>query len=289
MQCAFLGTEGLLPTNDDALAVPVLQKRGCATVHVEWRDAGIDWNAFDLVVVRSTWNYPQEPERFLEVLEAIDASRATLCNSLDVMRANLNKTYLQKLESSGVPMVPTVWGNGLTAPDLKACFATLDCEELIVKPTIGAGASGIFRLQKSTPPDAVLAHYQAHAFMVQPLVASIPDQGESSLIYFDGQFSHAVQKIPGAGEFRVQEDFGGTVVPLAPEPGMFEIGTQALNALQETPTYVRVDLARAPKPSAAEFWLMELELIEPSLFLSTAPGATERFVEAALKASKQKK
>lgn len=288
LRCAFLGTEGLLPTMDDALAIPVLQERGWSVTPVEWRDANVDWNRFDLVVVRSPWNYPLEPKRFLDVLKSIDASSATLCNSLDVMLSNIDKSYLQKLEALGVPIVPTVWGESLSASKLASCFLDLDCTDLIVKPTVGAGASGIYRLTEASQRDSVLKEYQARAFMAQALVASIPAEGESSLIYFDGELSHAVQKIPGANDFRVQEDFGGSVIPMTPEPGMLEVGAKVLATLNETPSYARVDLARAPVDSLADFWLMEVELIEPSLFLSTSPGAIERFVDALLKAPGQK-
>ncbi|MEM6491937.1 MAG: hypothetical protein AAF684_08595, partial [Pseudomonadota bacterium] len=130
----------------DALAIAELRGRGWRVDEVSWRRDGVDWAAYDVVLVRSTWDYHHDPGAFLARLEEIDASPARLENALSIQRWNLAKTYLRDLAAAGVATLPTLWPAALAPADLTGAFAALDADEIVVKPVIGAGAERTHRL-----------------------------------------------------------------------------------------------------------------------------------------------
>ena len=283
--CAFLTTRRLDGfVTYDALAVPPLRALGWTVAHVPWR-AETDWGAFDAVVIRSPWDYQDDPAAFLAVLETIERSGARLENGLDVVRWNLEKTYLRSLEARGVRTVPTAWGEGLTAGGLAALLDRWG--EAVVKPVVGANADDTFRLRRAKPAPAQAgdaAHQRAlGAFaggrprLAQPFVPAVVEEGEFSLFVFGGAYSHAVLKTPARGDFRVQEEHGGTIRAAEPEPALRALADRALDAVGQDLLYARVDAVRMPDGG---FALMELELIEPSLYFPYAPGSAERFARA---------
>lgn len=297
---------------DDHLALLELERRGWRVTEAPWRRPQ-DWSLFDIVIVRSTWDYQRAPEAFLRVLETIRRSGTQLENSLDTIRWNLRKSYLEELRQKGAPVVPTVW---LDAPlDRARLDAARDqlvrewpggelepCQELVIKPVISASAEHTYRcrldaLDSDWP--ALEGAFAERDAMVQPLVPSVLEEGELSLVYFDGTYSHAGAKTPQDGDFRVQEEHGGVCRPTQPEARVRLLADQILGLLDEAPLYARVDLLRAPgdrywagdpyaelDPTApisadeAGWWLMELELVEPSLFLQLHPAASSRFARA---------
>jgi glutathione synthase/RimK-type ligase-like ATP-grasp enzyme len=278
--CAFLSTDRLDEfVVYDALAVGPLEALGWTVETVPWR-ADADWGAFDAVVIRSPWDYQDDPDAFLAVLEAIDASGARLENGLDVVRWNLEKTYLRDLEARGVRTVPTEWGAGLTA---EALAALLDrWGEAVVKPVVGANADDTFRLR---PTDEAARQRALGAFadgrpcLAQPFVRAVVEEGEFSVFTFGGETSHAILKTPASGDFRVQEEHGGAIRAVEPEPSLGALAEAALAAVPhpEPLLYARVDAVRMPDGG---FAVMELELIEPSLYFPYAPGSAERFARA---------
>lgn len=278
--CAFLTTEPLdASVVYDHLAVAPLVARGWTVDTVPWR-SGADWDAYDVVVVRSPWDYQDAPDAFLDVLAAIDGSSARLENPLAVMCWNLRKTYLRELADAGVPIVPTRWADGLTAASLADAFAAWDAAEVVAKPVVSAGAEGTFRLG----PDpgawtAALMSLATRACMIQPFLPSVVDEGEWSVFAFDGAVSHTILKTPEAGDFRVQEEHGGRIRAATPDADLLAITDAALTAIPhpEPLLYARVDAVRLPDGSLA---IIELELIEPSLYFPWAPGSAERFAEA---------
>lgn len=280
-RCAFLSYDGVRRgTVDDRLAIPRLESLGWSVEVVSWRDAA-DWSAHDAVVVRSTWDYHRDPETFLDVLRDIDRSGARLLNSLALIKWNARKFYLRELAALGVATVPTVWREGLSAGGLAELFEDLAADDIIVKPVVSASADGTELIDRHAPSVRlrhVEAQFAARAFMAQPVARAVLDEGEFSLIYLGGTYSHAVRKTPRVGDFRVQEEHGGTIRPAEPEPPLRVAGDAVLAALPEVPLYARVDIVRAN--DAAGWWLMELELIEPALYLGTSPGAPERFARA---------
>lgn len=281
-RCAFLtmpNPDGYVI--DDALAYAPLRALGWDVEAVPWRGTVVDWTAFDVVVIRSPWDYHHDPDAFLAVLGEIARAGVRLENDLDLVRWNLQKTYLRDLADRGVPIVPTVWRAGLAAGGLAPLFDEVGGDEVVVKPVVGAGASGAFRLDRSGVAvwaAEVEAYYAGRALMAQRFVPAVVAEGEFSLFYFNGAHSHTILKKPKPGDFRVQEEHGGLLRAVPAEPALHAAGARVLDALGTTPLYVRADFVRADADDT--FWLMELELIEPSLYFRLDPASPVRFAEA---------
>ncbi|HET6633236.1 MAG TPA: hypothetical protein VFG73_11080 [Rhodanobacteraceae bacterium] len=289
-RCAFLTLAD--PTGfviDDDLAREPLAALGWDVQSVPWRPAAVDWSLYDAVVIRSTWDYTDDPEAFMQTLAQIERSGVPLFNSLETVRWNLRKTYLRELAALGVALVPTLWRERLQPGGLGALFTALGVDEIVVKPVVGANASGAFRLDRAgarARASEVEAWYADRALMAQPFVPAVTAEGEFSLFYFNGACSHAVLKTPKPADFRVQEEHGGEIRAINPAAAlraagdrvMAALAARPLRALAGTPLYARVDLVRASDGSG--FWLMELELIEPALYFRLATGAAARFAAA---------
>jgi glutathione synthase/RimK-type ligase-like ATP-grasp enzyme len=263
----------------DGLAHDPLRRRGVEVETLSWRAPGVDWTRFDAVVVRSTWDYQADAERFLSVLEEI-ASATILLNSLEVVRWNLDKRYLLDLERAGVPIVPTRVVTSATPDSIRTAAAELgDPSALIVKPTVSANADHTHRLRRGDVHalSRAVADLAGHQVLVQPFMERIVDEGELSLFYFDGRFSHAIRKIPAPDDFRVQEEHGGRLAPIDPSPELLDRGRVALRALPFETLYARIDLVPA---GGDDLVLMEVELIEPSLYFQLDAGAADRFADA---------
>ncbi len=264
---------------DDELAIPALADQGWSVTTVPWRANAMDWSAFDLVIVRSTWDWWHDVSAFLEVLEGI-AESTRLANPLSLLRWNLRKTYLRDLEMRGVPVVPTHW---LEAPDALSLRAAIDdCGEAgaVVKPQFGANGDGVVQVMPRVGRAAferLLMDLAGEPCMVQPFRENVVRDGELSLFYFDGACSHAIRKRPAPGEFRSQEERGALIEPLQADEDLQSAGDRVLAALGETPLYARVDLLNRP---GGGFELVELELVEPSLYFRTDPGAPRAFARS---------
>jgi glutathione synthase/RimK-type ligase-like ATP-grasp enzyme len=280
--CAFLTLED--PGDyviDDDLAVSPLASLGYRVVSVPWRRPRVPWQTFDAVVIRSTWDYPRDPGAFLAVLATIEGTGTTLLNPLDLVRWNIRKTYLRDLATRGVPVVPTIWRDRLRPGELIPLLESTGWREMVVKPVLGASAEGTHRVGSDTLPgeaSLIEAAFADRGLMGQPFLDTVTSEGEYSLFYFNGEFSHAVLKTPKSSDFRVQEEHGGTIRPVPADGTLREAGDRALHAIGAAPLYARVDLIRALDPGGV--WLMELELIEPSLYLRMDPAAPGRFARA---------
>ncbi|MGI8433025.1 MAG: ATP-grasp domain-containing protein [Chthoniobacterales bacterium] len=280
-RCAFLTLED--PTGfviDDELAYAPLAALGWRAEAIPW-SRKVNWQVYDAIVIRSTWDYINHPDAFLAVLAEIESSGTPLCNSLELVRWNLRKTYLRDLAARGVPVVPTIWREQLQPNELPGLLAAVGTREVVIKPIVGLNAEGAFRLDPQTASsraDEVGAYYADRAFMVQPFLSAITTEGEYSLFYFNGQYSHAISKVPKAADFRVQEEHGGLITAVTTNDALRAAGETALRALGTAPLYARADFVRANDGS--DYWLMELELIEPALYLRMDPGAPERFARA---------
>lgn len=281
-RCAFLTlVDAAGYVIDDELAYEPLRTLGWRVEAVPWRQPGVSWGRFDAVVIRSPWDYQKDPVAFLAVLREIERSGTPLFNGLDLVRWNLPKKYLGELAARGVPTVPTIWRDRLSPGDLAGMFDAMGVDEIVVKPVIGANADGAFRLDRSAGSgrtSEVEEHYSDRALMVQPFVQAVLEEGEYSLLYFDGEYSHTVLKAPKAADFRVQEEHGGDIRAVETDGPLLAAGDVVIEALGERPLYARVDLVRSNDDN--EFWLMELELIEPSLYLRMEPEAPGRFARA---------
>lgn len=264
---------------DDDLALEPLTALGWNPAVVSWRQRDRPWADFDAVIIRSTWDYWDDVAGFLGVLSDID-NATRLANPLDRVRWNLSKTYLRDLERDGIPIVPTEWLDSVLPDSAAACRERFGAAELVIKPVVGANGIDTFRLSATTPAATlaeVAGRFAGRAAMAQPFMRHVVDEGEFSLFFFSGAFSHAIVKIPAAGEFRSQEERGAEIRPAIPEPALMRRAEAAMATLSPPPLYARIDLVR---DEAGDFRVMELELIEPSLYLRTDPGAPARFAAA---------
>lgn len=258
---------------DDDLAIEPLRQLDWHVETLSWRQTEQRWSDFAAVVIRTPWDYQKYPREFLTVLELI-GYETRLLNPLSIVRWNLNKKYLRDLESRGSMVVPTLWDEEYSLASYEQWPDRLGADEMIIKPTVSATAEHTYRLSGYDPTlEGVFADRE---FMVQPFIRAIVDEGEYSLFYFNGEYSHTILKAPKPADFRVQEEHGGIISEVEPEVGMLDAGVRALDAIGESLLYARVDLVR----HEGAFAVMELELIEPALYLRMNKGAPERFARA---------
>jgi glutathione synthase/RimK-type ligase-like ATP-grasp enzyme len=268
---------------DDELLRTALVARGAEAESVVWDDPQASWGGYDLCLVRSTWDYHDKHGEFLGWTRTVEAATA-LRNPAAMVAWNSEKTYLRELEQAGVSVVPTVWVKPGEAIDAEAVLAERGWAEAVIKPAVDLGAKNLRRVRAGAggageAEGALAAVLARGTAMLQPFLPSLEAEGELSLIYLDGELSHAVRKRPAPGDFRVQSIWGGTMAPAEARPHEREIAAQALDQLDEVPLYARVDLVTDP---AGDSRLIELELIEPNLYLSTQPIAADRLANAVL-------
>jgi len=278
-RCVFLSCADLAGyVHDDHLAVPALERRGWAVDTRAWDDPRARWAAYEVAVIRTTWDYWKRLDEFLGGLEAIERSGCRLMNPLRWVRWSSRKTYLRDLARAGIPGVPTEWITHAGGPVEPEAFPGLGTREIVVKPQVGAGGHRTYRVRAGDSETAARAGRDLAGIpvMVQPFVSEVVREGEISLHYFAGEFSHAIRKLPKPGEYRSQEEHGAEIRPHVPRPDELSIALRALEHVGEKLLYARVDMVRA----AAGPLLMELEIIEPALYFRTAPGSEDRFAEA---------
>ena len=245
-----------------------------------WTEPG-DVSAFDLILPLVAWGYNLEFTRWMALLDQAEREQWRLVNPAPLLRWNSDKTYLAELGERGIPTVDTVAVDRLDDPDLAAARSRFATDELIVKPPISAGAHGTYRLGMN---DVVPDDVAGTRMLVQPFERSIEGTGEWSLLLFDGVLSHAIIKRPKPGDFRVQPHLGGFDEPCEAPAGSFELARAALAAAPARATYARVDIIRS---SDGDLKIMELELIEPALFLHHSADCGAAFASAVRDAAAQ--
>ena len=258
-------------TQDDHFAVEALRRRGLEVETVLWDDAAVRWDAYRAIVLRSTWDYYLRAVAFRDWLARLPALR--LWNPLPTVRWNFDQRYLLELEGRGVPIVPTRLLERGPLPAIEG--------PAVLKPSISAGAHRTFRLgpggiapeQAQRGLEEILT---GSAALLQPLIPEVASEGEWSLIFFRGAFSHAVLKRPAPGDFRSQMDHGGRVERRQPPAQVLAAAAHALRTAGQECLYARVDGVVA----SGAFLLMELELIEPGLFFLGDTAAADRFAAA---------
>lgn len=262
--------------DSDALVVPQLAARGIDAVAVPWDKKAADWKHFDAVILRSPWDYHTRVDEFRAWLNHLDSLSVPVYNDTATVFGNMDKSYLLTLASQGVPVVPTMRvdaGEPVTLPD--------DWDHIIIKPVFGASAYGIQHFDRENTRawtkhlNALLKHGAA---LIQPFLSTIED-GEYSLLYFDGVYSHTVKKTPKRGEFRTQPEFGGLEESVPASATMRQTADMIMRALATPPLYTRIDGVVVD----GTFLLMELELIEPYLFLEFDTHAPQKFADAIAK------
>lgn len=283
---AALVTASTLPRPDPdlPLLVDAFRARGVEASVVVWDDPAVRWEDFGVVVVCSTWDYLEKLSRFEAWIDS--TARATrLVNAAPVLRWNIHKRYLPALADAGAPVVPTELVVAGSEPDWGALFARFG--DLVLKPAISAGSFATVRIEAGDA-GAARAHLArrdggglpSRDFLVQPLLRSVLETGESNLVCFGGTFSHAVRK--GA---RWEGDAEQSRERIDPAPDELAAAAAVFAAFERlglgVPAYARIDLARGPDGAPL---LMEAEVLEPALFLDRAPRAAPMLVDCVLSA-----
>lgn len=275
---------------DDRRLADALRHRGAIASPRVWDDPTVDWPAFDAVVIRSTWDYFLKPDRFREWLDEREADGTRMFNPIPVLRWNMDKRYLRDLEERGVPIVPTHWVERGERAALETILTTRGWDEVVVKPAISGAAYETWRTRRALAPDddaRLHALAAKGAMMVQPFLAEIERDGEWSLLFFAGNYSHAARKRPRAGDFRVQEQFGGASTAEAAPTVAARAAQRVIAATLELSGLAPRELPYARVDGCVvdgTFLLMELEIVEPSLFFGQSPAAAERCADAIIDA-----
>jgi len=263
------------PDLESHLLLEILERRGVSARLVPW-DSTYDWAATDVVVIRSPWDYFERLDEFLEWTQKVE-SITRLANPSTVVRWNTHKGYLLDLAAADVAIVPT---RLLPRGTIDVPTELLPDGELVVKPAVSVGAIGALRSRSDDPRTAahIIDLARNGDVLVQPFIPSVLDSGETSLMFAGDRLSHAVRKVPAPGDYRVQDHHGGTVEPHQATPDEIALAEAALAVAPSSTTYARVDLVSTGRGPV----VMELELVEPALFLDADPQAAENFVDAFL-------
>ena len=276
MHYGFVTFDGFPALYEDELpAVRELEARGHRVTPVDWEAPRPD--GLDALVMRNPWNWFKKRDAFRAYLESLRGSRVV--NDAQTMRAFADKTYLPRLEAQGLPVVPSVQLTRETLDEVPRQLHDRGWTRAVLKPAFTANAYGAHRFdaaQAVTTVERVKAEAAAgEVYLLQPFIPSVAE-GERSFVFFGGAFSHAVQKVPPAGEWRVQHEYGGKARPFGPKPRETRQAAELLEAAAPGTTYARVDCVEWN----GRLHLMELEVVEPELFFRTDASAPARFATA---------
>ena len=272
---------------DDRPFLAALKARGIEAACPAWSDESVDWNQFDACLLRTTWDYQERFEEFMDWIERVSGD-TRLLNPIEVVRWNSRKSYLRELEDRGARCVPTEWLNAGESHDLEAILRRNGWERGFIKPVVGANARETYRFRLGDEDlqnaqrelDRLLAE---ESVMLQPYLGSVETKGEVSLLFFDGELSHGVRKIPQAGDYRVQDDWGASDEPWTPSETELRDARRILEVTEsccspdESLLYARLDFLFLEDGSLG---LNEVEGIEPSLFFRHDEQAAGRLVDA---------
>ena len=258
-----------------------LAEHGIDSDPVMWNDSSVDWAAFDAVLFRSCWDYPDDRERFQAMLRELETAPVQVCNPLHVIQWNLHKNYLTTLADAGITIPDTTVVDQGADVSLETLFGTQNQEELVVKPAIGAMSSQVWKTATSDLPASeskFAEQVSEHDVLVQEFIPEI-ETGERSMVFFSGEYSHAWNSIPAEDDVT---SFEGSDPDYEPTALMQEQGTDVIQAAcdsleiePEKLAYARVDYV----PRGDELVLMELELIEPYLGFERGENTVERFAQ----------
>jgi hypothetical protein len=264
---------------NDLHVVDSLKSAGAEVTPLPWDIETTEWNSFDLVVIRSCWNYHLHPEKFIQWINRMEKEKVKMLNPLNIARWNLHKVYLQELESKGVHLPETIFLSKGSKANLDSIMNERNWSKAVLKPSISATAFNTFLVSKEETDqhqEKLETLLTQSDMLIQKFMSEVQEQGEWSLIFFDKKFSHAVLKRPVEKDFRVQHDFGGTATQTAPPSFVVKQAEKIIGLINEPLLYARVDGVI----SENKFLLMELELIEPMLFLEKENGSANKFAKA---------
>ena len=262
--------------NEDQKLLDFLQRKGLDITEEVWSNHGVTWQQYDVAVLKSPWDYFDRIEEFYSWLRKIDSLGVRLLNPLEIVLWNSDKHYLQDIAEAGLTVTPTRFIEKGETPELLPFFETFKTGKLIIKPSVSGGSKNTF---KFTPEEAPELQPKIHellseeGFMVQPFLQEVQDEGEWSFLFFNGKFSHCLLKKAKAGDFRVQHYLGGTIHPQTPAADLLATAERYVQEFAKGCLHARVDGVLVD----GQFHLMELELIEPFLFLFTNEKSYENY------------
>ena len=264
---------------DDRLLQEALEELGLSSVRVDWARPDVDWSQFRAVVFRTTWDYYYRFEEFSDWLKKVE-QQTKLINDDSIIWWNLDKHYLADLEEKGIPVVASRFLETGAPMDLKALLRETGWEEAVIKPCISGGARYTYRVTRENAgrvESLIRPVLEQESFMVQPFIEEIVDTGEDTLMVLNGTYTHAVRKVAKPGDFRVQDDHGGTYQLYTPTAGQIDLAERVMEVVEPIPEYARVDMVR---DNDGRWSIMELELIEPELWLREHPPAAKYLAQA---------
>lgn len=256
---------------EDEILTAALAAEGLSATRVDWSRPDVDWSQFSCVVLRTMWDYFERFDAFTAWLDRLEGLR--VYNELSTVRWNMDKHYLADLSARGIATVPTRFFERGASVTLADALAQTGWTEAVLKPAVSGAARHTYRVSADAPAthqeilDELLAE---EAMLLQPFMPDIVARGEVTVVVMDGQCTHAILKKAAPGDFRVQDDHGGTVHAHESSDAERDLARQAIAAVSPTPLYGRVDMVRADTGDLA---VMELELIEPELWVRFAPDA----------------
>jgi len=263
--------------NDELLHF--LQEKGLPISFQIWDNPTVDWSRFDAIILKSPWDYFDKIDAFYTWLSELEKLNCIVLNPLQTIRWNADKLYFKDMAEQGIDVVPTVWLNQSDNFDAEQVFKQLAIDKIIVKPRVSGGAKNTMAL---TQQEAIAGTAEINEllrqepFMAQPFIREVASKGEWSFLFFGGKYSHSVLKTVKPGDFRVQHFFGGTIQTPQSPAVLLAAAQTIVDKFASDCLYARVDGVEID----SRLVLMELELIEPFLFLATSPGAMERYYEA---------
>ena len=264
---------------EDKLLLQGFEARGYQAESVVWNRPDIDWNWFDIALIRSTWDYLDDRELFLDVLARIEASSCWLFNPLAAVRWNMDKHYLLDLEQWGAPIIPTCLTSNVEASELHRLCADELWHTVVIKPRVGLGGSDCHHvaLDELDNTLAQLRARQPHQdYLIQPFIDTVVTEGEWSFVYFNRRLSHVLLKRPAPNDYRVQGIYGGTIQPATPDARDLALAEAVMAQIPFDLLYARLDFVRVKGHLA----VMEVELIEPIFSFNLAPESIGRLVNA---------
>lgn len=265
--------------DEDALLTQYLRQQGHQVTPEIWTNPAVDWTRYDTLLLKSPWDYFDRIDAFYQWLDTLEQLRVRVLNPVATVRWNASKHYLRDIEQAGFPIVPTRWLSAGTTFEPAALFAGFGTEKLIVKPAVSGGAKNTFALSPAEAQAAagrITELLQTEAFLAQPFLPQVQTLGEWSFIYLGGHYSHCVLKTPKAGDFRVQHYLGGGIEAREAPAHLRPVADAIVARFAADCLYARVDGIEV----GGGFQLMELELIEPFLYLATEPAALQRYEQA---------
>lgn len=264
---------------EDNYAKEAFERRGLRVGRTNWDNADFDWTETEYIIFKTTWDYFDRFEEFMRWLH--DVSKKTkLINRIETIRWNVDKHYLLDLNKKGLNIPKTIFIESGDDSEFEKIFLNSGWKDSILKPVVSGGGRHTYKINKDNASEHEKIYRELiknEAMMLQEFQYSVLDEGEKTFMVFGGKYSHAVLKKAKAGDFRVQDDFGGTVHEYEASKEEIEFAECVMSLCNPLPVYGRVD---AIKDNNGKLAVSELELIEPEMWFRTKPEAAEVYAEA---------